>query len=31
MLGGTSAITILALIPPSKSDIDGWEKLGNSG
>lgn len=31
MLGGTSAITIHALIPPSKSDLDGWEKLGNSG
>jgi choline dehydrogenase-like flavoprotein len=31
VLGGSSAINLQALIAPSKSDIDNWEKLGNSG
>jgi choline dehydrogenase-like flavoprotein len=30
-LGGSSAINLQALIAPSRSDIDNWEKLGNSG
>ncbi|KAF1921300.1 hypothetical protein BDU57DRAFT_436515 [Ampelomyces quisqualis] len=30
-LGGSSAINAEALIPPSASDINAWEKLGNSG
>ncbi|KAF2002143.1 GMC oxidoreductase [Amniculicola lignicola CBS 123094] len=29
MLGGTSSINFTALLPPSASDIDAWEKLGN--
>ena len=30
-MGGTSAINLNLLAYPSKSDLDGWEKLGNSG
>lgn len=29
MLGGSSAINVLALIYPSKSSIDAWKTLGN--
>ena len=31
VLGGSSAINVLALIYPSKSSIDAWAKLGNKG
>ncbi len=31
VLGGSSAINAEALIPPSASDINAWEKLGNEG
>jgi choline dehydrogenase-like flavoprotein len=31
VLGGTSAINAQAWIPPSASDVDAWEKLGNNG
>ena len=31
LLGGSSAINVLALIYPSKSGLDTWEKLGNKG
>lgn len=31
MLGGSSALNLQALIAPSKSDFDGWSKLGNAG
>ncbi len=31
VLGGSSAVNLQALIAPSRSDIDSWEKLGNSG
>ena len=31
MVGGSSAINVLALIYPSKSSIDAWGKLGNKG
>ncbi|KAF2827279.1 alcohol oxidase [Ophiobolus disseminans] len=31
VLGGSSAINAEALIPPSASDINAWEKLGNAG
>lgn len=30
MLGGTSSLNALALIPPSASDIDAWERLGDT-
>lgn len=30
MLGGSSGINVQALIAPSRTDIDAWEKLGNS-
>lgn len=30
-MGGSSALNLQALIAPSKSDIDGWGKLGNAG
>lgn len=31
VLGGSSAINLLALIYPSRSSIDAWAKLGNKG
>ena len=31
VLGGSSAINVLALIYPSKSSIDAWSRLGNKG
>ena len=31
VLGGSSAINVLALIYPSKASIDAWAKLGNNG
>ncbi|KAF2141951.1 GMC oxidoreductase [Aplosporella prunicola CBS 121167] len=31
LLGGSSAINLGAMIYPSKSGFDAWEKLGNSG
>ena len=31
VLGGSSAINVLALVWPSKSNIDTWAKLGNKG
>lgn len=31
MLGGTSSLNAQALIPPSASDLDAWEKIGNPG
>ena len=31
MLGGSSAINLLALVYPSKASIDTWAKLGNTG
>ena len=31
VLGGSSAINVLALIYPSKSSIDAWSRLGNQG
>jgi choline dehydrogenase-like flavoprotein len=31
LLGGSSSINAQALIPPSASDLDVWEKLGNNG
>lgn len=31
LLGGTSAINAQCLIPPSASNIDAWESLGNPG
>ncbi|KAF1994880.1 GMC oxidoreductase [Amniculicola lignicola CBS 123094] len=31
LVGGSSAINLQAIIPFSASDIDAWEKLGNSG
>ena len=31
ILGGSSAINVLALIPPSKLGINAWENLGNPG
>ena len=31
MLGGSSAINLMALIFPQKSSIDAWVKLGNKG
>ncbi|KAF2194320.1 GMC oxidoreductase [Zopfia rhizophila CBS 207.26] len=30
LLGGTSSINAQALIPPSASDLNAWEKLGNT-
>lgn len=30
-MGGTSSINCQALIPPSASDLDAWEKIGNAG
>ena len=31
MLGGSSAINVLALIYPSRASIDAWARLGNKG
>lgn len=31
MMGGSSSLNAQALIPPSISDIDAWEALGNKG
>jgi choline dehydrogenase-like flavoprotein len=31
LLGGTSSINAQALIPPSASDLNAWERLGNTG
>jgi choline dehydrogenase-like flavoprotein len=31
LLGGTSSVNAQALIPPSASDLNAWEQLGNTG
>ncbi|KAF2197697.1 glucose-methanol-choline oxidoreductase-like protein [Delitschia confertaspora ATCC 74209] len=31
MLGGSSSLNAQALIPPSRSDLDAWEAIGNPG
>ena len=31
VVGGSSAINVMALVYPSKQSIDAWETLGNEG